>query len=75
MHGLPVWRVYATTFNGVIIDSKLTRQPDVDYISKKLSKYAEVIAKARENLKMSSLVSVLIHSLTHVSSIATYVGE
>ena len=40
LHGVNVERVYATKFLGVIIDSKLTWKPHVEYICKKLSKCA-----------------------------------
>ena len=37
IHGVHIERVYATKFLGVIIDSKLTWKPHVEYICKKLS--------------------------------------
>ena len=58
IHGVSVERVYATKFLGVIIDSKLTWKPHVEYICKKLSKCAGIIAKARRKLHRSSLITL-----------------
>ena len=58
IHGVNVERVYATKFLGVIIDSKLTWKPHVEYICKKLSKCAGIIAKARRKLHRSSLITL-----------------
>ena len=58
IHGVSVERVYATKFLGVIIDSKLTWKPHVEYICQKLSKCAGIIAKARRKLHRSSLITL-----------------
>ena len=50
IHGVSVERVYATKFLGVIIDSKLTWKPHVEYICKKLYTCAGIIAKAMRKL-------------------------
>ena len=58
IQGVSVERVYATKFLGVIIDTKLTWKPHVEYICKKLSKCAGIIAKARRKLHRSSLITL-----------------
>ena len=58
IHGVNIERVYATKFLGVIIDSKLTWKPHVEYICKKLSKCAGIVAKARRKLHRSSLITL-----------------
>ena len=54
IHGVSVERVYATKFLGVIVDSKLTWKPHVEYICKKLSK----CAGTRRNMHRSSLITL-----------------
>ena len=44
IHGVSVEKVYATKCLGVIIDSKLTWEPHVEYICKKLSRFAGITA-------------------------------
>ena len=51
-------RVYTTKFLGVQIDSKLTWKNHVDYISKKISKCAAIISKARKVLHKSTLINL-----------------
>ena len=58
IHGVSVERVYVTKFIGVIIDSKLTWKPHVEYICKKLSKCAGIIAQTRRKLHRSSLITL-----------------
>ena len=58
IHGVSVERVSATTFLGVIIDSKLTWKPHVEYICKKLSKCTGIISKARMKLHRLSLITL-----------------
>ena len=58
IHGVIVERVYATKFLLVIIDSKLTWKPHVEYIWKKLSKCAGIIGKTRRKLHRSSLITL-----------------
>ena len=55
---MSVERVYATKFLGVIIDSKLTWKPHVEYICKKLSNCVGIIAKARRKLHRLSLITL-----------------
>ena len=54
IHGVNVERVYATKFLGVIVDSKLTWKPHVEYICKMLSK----CAGTRRKLHRSSLITL-----------------
>ena len=58
IHGVSGEGVYATKFLGVIINSKLTRKPHVEYICKKLHKCVGIIAKARRKLHRSSLITL-----------------
>ena len=58
IHGVSVERVYATKFLGVIIDSKLTWKPHIEYICKKLSKCVGTIAKVRRKLHRLSLITL-----------------
>ena len=57
----------------MVLSYILNKNPMLNIVAKSYPK--EIIAKARETLKIASLVTVFIHSLTRITSIATYDGE
>ena len=77
IHGMSEERVYATKFLGVIIDSKFMWKHHDRYKSmKKLSKCTGITINSlgASCIDHHSLLFI-IHSLTHISSIATMCGE
>ena len=58
INDVTIERVHVTKFLGVQIDSKLTWKNHVDYISKKLSKSAAILSKARKVLHKTVLINL-----------------
>ena len=56
--GEKIDQVQETKFLGVILDSKLSWQPHIEYISKKISKGIGILCKARKYLPQKTLITL-----------------
>ena len=58
MGSTPISRVYECKFLGIIIDSKLTWKPHIQYIATKVAKATGILNKARRYFSRKTLITL-----------------